>query len=120
MAARDDERRVATPRQRTRDDPVEVGVRKRLGDGFGLLPSALGQRAVGPARETARRVRLALAVTDEVEGDGLGHLGPTGHTRDEAMLHLAVPWMVEQVDADARLGQSPRDQVIVLAERVES
>src|SRR3982074_2266446 len=73
MATRDDQRRVATPRQRTRDDPVEVDMRKGFGDGLGLLATALRERAVGPPRETARRVRLALAVADEVEGDGLGH-----------------------------------------------
>jgi hypothetical protein len=36
------------------------------------------------------------------------------------VLHLAVPGMVEQEDADARVGQGAGDEVIVLAERTQA
>src|SRR4026209_1414169 len=36
------------------------------------------------------------------------------------MLRVAVPWMIEQVHAHARLRESARDDVVVLAEGTET
>src|SRR5205814_6667755 len=63
----------------------------------------------GPGRASSRRSDAEL----------LPELGPGRDAGDVRMPQLAIPAVVEQPHLDPRLGERPRDEHIVLTERVE-